>query len=858
MAAFDKVKSGIPQMDEILDYIRMGDNVVWQVSDIDEFRFFTIPYVKQAIEDRRDIVYVRFAQHAPILTDPEILEHVQVVKFDPDAGFESFTVAIHDEITRHGRDAFYVFDCLSELQSVWYTDLMMGNFFRVTCPYLFELDTVAYFPVMRGRHSFDAIARIRETTQLLLDVCSNEKWVYLHPIKVWERASDTMFLPHGYRKSTGEFRLLEDGVSISRYYQTLQQVRNRSQDQNIDSYDRFFTMAKAAFESGHFTPQMEAQIIDSTMTKDGNLKELVRKYFTPADYFALRDRMIGSGAIGGKACGMLLARKIADTELEDYRIYAEPHDSFYIGSDVFYTYIVSNGDWKLRIRQRSQEGYFDAADELKERLLAGKFPGKIREQMRGVLEYFGLNPFIVRSSSFLEDGFGNAFAGKYESVFCVNRGSEEERLEAFENAVRQVYASTMDRSALEYRLRRGLAGKDEQMAILVQRVSGSYYERYYMPCVAGVGYSHSAYQWYPNMDPSAGMLRMVMGLGTKAVDRTREDYPRLANLDRPTVTVYTSAAQKHKFSQRNVDVLDCRDNCCREVKMEELLGVLPFWYKRMVMEHDYEAERMLSDRGVYRDVWFISCQKLLENQIFTGLMQRILKTLERVYGTAVDIEYAVNMDKDGDFVVNLLQCRPLFLGGEGEAVSTEGIELAGTLFDVRDASMGTSKKRKVDVIVQIDPAKYAAFPYAQKHKVADAVGKINRHYAGSGKNLLLMTPGRIGTSSPELGVPVTFADISCFGEICEVSDSRAGFMPELSYGSHMFQDLVEAEISYSAVFNDQKTIRYDPLLLSEQEDLFEKICPDRPELLGMVTVKEPENLYYWLDSIKNHAVCGII
>ena len=83
----------------------------------------------------------------------------------PDAGFEAFTVAIHEEITRQGRDAFYVFDCLSELQSVWYTDLMMGNFFRVTCPYLFELDTVAYFPLIRGRHSFDAVARIRDTTR---------------------------------------------------------------------------------------------------------------------------------------------------------------------------------------------------------------------------------------------------------------------------------------------------------------------------------------------------------------------------------------------------------------------------------------------------------------------------------------------------------------------------------------------------------------------------------------------------------------------------------------------------------------------------------------------------------------------
>ena len=115
-------------------------------------------------------------------------------------------------------------------------------------------------------------------------------------------------------------------------------------------------MAKAAYHSGSFTDEMEEQIIDSTMTKDKRLKQLVKRYFSPEDYFLLRDRMIGSGAIGGKACGMLLARKIADTELADYRQYSEPHDSFYIGSDVFYTYIVSNGDWRLRIRQRSREG----------------------------------------------------------------------------------------------------------------------------------------------------------------------------------------------------------------------------------------------------------------------------------------------------------------------------------------------------------------------------------------------------------------------------------------------------------------------------------------------------------------------
>lgn len=854
MAAFDKICSGYPQMDEILDSIRLGDNVVWQISELDEFRMFAEPFARQAVKDGRNVIYIRFAQHDPVLKD---LSGIKVREFNPDEGFEAFTVAIHEEITRQGFDAFYVFDCLSELQSVWYTDLMMGNFFRVTCPYLFELDTVAYFPLIRGRHSFDAVARIRDTTQLLLDVYSNEKYVYLHPLKVWNRYSDKMFLPHGYRKSTGIFITVEDGVGMSRYYQTLQRISVNSQDQNYDSHDRFFSMAKMEYAKGNFNEDTENQIIRSTMTKDKRLRTLVKEYFKPEDYFMLRDRMIGSGAIGGKACGMLLARKIAETEIPEFLEHNEPHDSFYIGSDVFYTYIVSNGDWKLRIRQRTNEEYFSAAGELQQHLLNGTFPAKIREQFLNVLEYFGQSPFIVRSSSFLEDGFGNAFAGKYESVFCVNQGSPQERLEEFEQAVRTVYASTMDYSALEYRLLRGLDKKDEQMAILVQRVSGSYYGRYFMPGAAGVGYSHSAYKWYPDMDPEAGMLRIVMGLGTKAVDRTKEDYPRLANLDRPTVTVMTTVEQKHKFSQRYIDVLDCQENKLTEVSMESLLPVLPLWYKKMVLEHDYEAENRLYQMGRRRDVWFVSCQKLLEKEQFTSLMQKILKTLERVYGNPVDIEYAVNMDDEGDFVVNLLQCRPLYLGQEGESVDVKNLNLKETFFDIHDSSMGASGKRKIDVVVQVDPVLYYEYPYSKKYDAAAAIGRINRYYRGSGKKMLLMTPGRIGTSSPELGVPVTFGDISNFSAVCEVSDNRAGYMPELSYGSHMFQDLVEAEILYGAIYNNEKTLRYEPELFREFPDLFAKICPEYPELKDMIQVREVENLHYWLDAVSNRGICGI-
>ena len=434
----------------------------------------------------------------------------------------------------------------------------------------------------------------------------------------------------------------------------------------------------------------------------------------------------------------------------------------------------------------------------------------------------------------------------------------EERLEAFEQAVRTVYASTMDASALEYRRVRGLDKKDEQMAILVQRVSGSYHGNYFMPGAAGVGYSHSAYKWYSDMDPDAGMLRIVMGLGTKAVDRTKEDYPRLANLDRPTATVLTTVAQRHRFSQRYIDVLDCTENKLTEVPMETLLPVLPLWYKKMVLEHDYEAEDRLRQMGRYKEVWFVSCQKLLEKKEFTSLMQKILKVLERVYGNPVDIEYAVNMDSEGDFVVNLLQCRPLYLGQAGETVDLKNLNLRETFFEIKESSMGTSGKRNIDVIVQIDPVLYYEYPYGKKYDVATAIGKVNQYYGNSGKNMLLMTPGRIGTSSPELGVPVTFRDISNFSAVCEVSDNRAGYMPELSYGSHMFQDLVEAEIIYGAIFNNEKTLIYEPELFQNIPDLFSEICPEYPEMKQMIQVREVEEVYYWVDAVTNHGICGKI
>ena len=817
MAAFDRISSGISEMDTALDNIRLGDNVVWRVSDLSEFKLFMEPYIKQAIEDKRNIIYFRFASHEPLLE-----ERLEIKRIDVPLShrFETFTVDIHNEIEKAGRDAFYVFDCLSELQAAWATDLMMGNFFCVTCPFLFILDTVAFFPIIRGKHSVQAINKILDTTQLFLDVYSDKKNVYVRPEKVWNRNSDTMFLPHTYNPESGEFRPILDGVKSSRFYQTLGLAQRSAEEQYSDSWDKYFIRVKMLRENGIDITKECSRMCNIMMTRDAKMREMVKKNFTPEDYFAVRDHMVGTGMIGGKSCGMLLARAIIRNKEPDISEVLEPHDSFYVGSDMYYTYIVDNNLWDIRIKQRTEEGYFTLADEFASRIMEGSFSSAMREQFIRIIEYYGQDPYIIRSSSILEDGFGNAFAGKYESVFCANRGSLEERLNEFEHAIKVVYASSMSLSALDYRNRRGLAGRDEQMALLIQRVSGSYYGNYYMPCAAGVGYSYSPYRIMKDTDPTAGMLRLVMGLGTSAVDRTEGSYPRIVNLDMPEKSSYSSSADKHKFSQGKAEVINMTTRELEKMSYEKMEQDIPKYLEKILLEHDTEAESRLREMGRRREVKFISCKGLVANSPLMDQMRRMLHRIQEEYEYPVDTEFTINISENGEYSIDLLQCRPLQVQkGKTGNVVPEDIPEERILLESVGTSMGISKTSSLDLIVYVDPVKYYELPFKYKDLVAKLIGKINWHYRDMDKHMMLIVPGRVGTTSPELGVPTSFADISAYDIICETEESRAGYNPELSYGSHIFQDLVEAEILYTAIFQGEKTKKYSPEKLTSSKDL---------------------------------------
>ncbi len=853
MAAFERVLSGTAALDAVVDHIRMGDNVVWQVSSLDDFRLFADPYVRQALRDGRNLIYIRFAAHAPLV--PEY-PGMKVVRVELSHRFENFTYEIHRLIEREGRDAFYVFDCLSELQTAWATDLMMGNFFRLTCPFLFQLDTVAWFPILRGRHSFEAVEKIRETTQLFLDVYSGKGERYLRPVKVWNRTGSDMFRVRCWDGETQALRLLEEGPDVAGFYRMVDY--EMAEDQNIDSWDRFFAATEMKLRAGFDVTEACARMCAIMVTRDERIRSMVREYFGPEDYLRIKKRMIGTGMIGGKACGMLLARRILARDVPETAPYLEEHDSFYIGSDVFYAFIVDNGLWDLRLRQRDEKEYFSLAPLFGDKLRAGSFSADIRAQFSRLLDHFRNEPIIVRSSSILEDGFDNAFAGKYESVFCANNRSPEENLAEFENAVRTVYASTMSRAALEYRIRRGLQKRDEQMALLVQRVSGTRRGDFLFPCAAGVGYSFSPYRMNRDIRAEDGMLRLVMGLGTAAVDRGAGTHPRIVQMTRPAATPYLTIAEKHRFSQQTVDVIDLAENRWASRPAEEVLTCVPPWLKRFLTSHDTEAEQSLRERGVYRSIEFVSCEGLVTQRTLMKVFSETLAALQRAYGNPVDIEYTVNLSPDGSFVINLLQCRPLYVGSLATAIDVpEDVPCERVLLESRNAGMGFSREVCPTILVVIDPRAYAGLGFADKSQVARTLGTVNWCLRDSGETPMLFTPGRICTSSPELGVPSTFAEISAFQAICEVSDQQAGFQPELSYGSHIFQDLVEAGILYTAVFEDRTTLRFNLSRALRGENLLTEMDPSARGLEDTIRVVRVSGCRLWYNMLDEHLLMAM-
>ena len=860
------LSTGLPGLDRMLRGLIPGDNIVWQVGSVDDYVPFVRPYCAWAAAAQRKLVYFRFAKHPPLVAPGT---GAGICSLDPQAGFETFLGEIHAVINRAGRGACYVFDCLSDLSVDWYSDQMLGCFFMLTCPYLFDLETVTYFALLRDHHSVQATEPIIETTQLFLDAFRHKGRLYVHPIKVQQRFSSTMYMLHEWAgdafvpvtQSAANAEILASGCRFP-----LDPARQR-----LGVWARTLPHAEAVVENmrrGDYdareADELFQKLLRMAVSRDERVLQLARRYLDLEDVVAIFQRMIGTGLIGGKSVGMLLARAILRRTDPRWTDRLEAHDSFYIASDVFYTFLVLNGCWWIRQELRDPDRFLENAEKARRRIFSGRFPPHIEQQLANALDYFGQAPFIVRSSSLLEDNFGNAFAGKYESVFCVNQGSRERRLQDFISAVKTVYASTMSERALTYRARRGLLDRDEQMALLVQRVSGDVHGRFFFPDLAGVGYSFNPYVWSEDIDPAAGVLRLVFGLGTRAVDRSDDDYTRLVALNAPTRRPEGESENARRYIQRRVDVLDLEGNQLVSADVPTASAAASKVPMDLFASRDSALERELRRQGTpHAPQWMLTFDKLLSETRFGDNMHDLLRLLQEAYQCPVDVEFTVNFVDERQFKINVLQCRPFQVQGSSAVVNPPVvIQPQNLVLQIAGPVIGRTRVERIDWVVYVVPFAYAELPVNQRYGVARCIGRVMQTLAKlPAETVMLIGPGRWGTTTPSLGVPVSFAEISSVSILCEVVAMRDDLVPDVSLGTHFFGELVETDVLYLALFPKKKGNHLNTDLLERLPNRLAEILPDAAGLSDVLRVIELSHiqrdkvLRLYADALKQAAVC---
>ena len=839
MESTRRIGTGIEGLDRAIDGLRSGDTVLWQVEHIRDYIFAATQFIASTARDGQRIVYLRFGEHDEVIDAQALADRGANVKkytLDPTTGFETFSVQVHRIIASEGAGVFYIFDCLTELQKFWFSDMMVCNFFCLTCPFLVEQQSIAYVPILYEKHIYETVSRIRHAAPLLMNIRTMNAATYIHAVKVEGRQTPYMYFP--IRIEGANSSLVTSSAESYGIFDIFTQTGERR-----DCWDSMFDFASSgAAGDGPESEATRENILRCLLGNEPQRLALCRKYFTTADLMAIKKREIGTGCIGGKAVGMLLARRVlqaTDPALYERRI--EPHDSYFIGADVFYTYFVQNGAWSLRTKMVSVEDYLAVAPQIREKLLTGAFMPSIQEQFRSMLEYFGQSPIIVRSSSILEDGFGNAFAGKYDSVFCPNQGSPEERYAAFESAVRTVYASTVNEDAIRYRADRGLLSRDEQMALLVMRVSGDIHGDWYFPHVAGVGHSQNLYVTSAaSAAENRGALRLVMGMGTRAVDREAEDYARLLDMARPLAPPRVAYGDEYKFSQHKLDAINLRENRFETVEIEKLDKRELKTDSYLFMEPDAPTRARYREQGLdYPVPDIVNFDKLLRRTDFCAVMTKLMGDLAEKYDYPVDVEFACNFRPDREYKINLLQCRPLQTRGIG----SQGVKpkVRDYFFRIRGNFMGGNVALPMRYLILVDVEAYLDLSEQKKYHAARCIGRLNQLLRD--EHTVLLGPGRWGTTTPSLGVPVNYTEISHFDCLCELAYSSHGLRPELSYGSHFFQDLVEAGTFYTALYRGEAGCEFHDALFEAYPNRYGALlgAESEPDMEKVIRVLDTEN-----------------
>ena len=554
---------------------------------------------------------------------------------------------------------------------------------------------------------------------------------------------------------------------------------------------------------------------------------IAKEWFTVEDLKKIRRKKIGEGKIGGKSAGMLLAQRILrEVAPPDIAEAIRTPNSYYLGSDVMYSFMSMNNlmrwaDQKYKPEEQIRAEY----PQLEKEFIAGKFPDEILEQLRALLEKAGNHPLIVRSSSLLEDNFGTSFAGKYESYFCPNQKSLDENLTALTKAIARVYASGLRAEPLLYRRRMGLLDYDERIAILIQFVMGARMGKYYLPHGAGVAFSRNLYRWSPQIHKEDGFMRLVWGLGTRAVDQVGNDYPRLVALSHPLLHPGADVKSIRRYSQQYVDLIDLEENTFKTIPVREAMSASSPELRYIAQVYDEGYLSSLRTNLVDKENLVITFDGLLRRTPFASQMRTALTLLEEHYHSPVDTEFTVEILNPNDIQpkvrITLLQCRPQsHLKTDEEAHIPSELEQKDIIFATR-RMVPRGSIFGIRYVLFVHPEEYFRLSsHAERYKLERSIGRLNA--ALEKEKFIAVGPGRWGTSTPDLGIHIGFADIYNTQALIELSGKGIGSAPEPSFGTHFFQDLMEAQIYPLAIYLDDEDVLFNQKFFYEMPNRLER------------------------------------
>lgn len=592
-------------------------------------------------------------------------------------------------------------------------------------------------------------------------------------------------------------------------------------------------------------------------SKRGVLVSLVRRFLSDQpefihraveyveidDFYEILDHIVfppeSQGKLGGKSTGLFLAKHILKSSADALSYFGEIKvpKTWYITSDGLLSFLSYNN-----LNEVVEQKYKDINQvrleypHIVQTFKNSRFSADIIQGLSMVLDDFKDQPIIVRSSSLLEDRMGSSFSGKYKSLFLANQGSKQDRLEALKDAIAEVYASTYGPDPIGYRSERGLLDFAEEMGIMIQEVVGTRVGDYFLPSFAGVAFSRNEFRWSPRIKRQDGLLRLVPGLGTRAVDRTSDDYPVLIAPGQVGLRVNVAVDEVIRYAPKKVDVLNLETNRFETMEIRDLLKKcgedIPA-IDKMVSIYEGQYFRIPQGKAINfdKDDLVVTFEGLLNNTSFIPQLRQVMKLLEEKLESPVDIEFA----SDGkDFY--LLQCRPQSsMEGGGPAHIPKELPKENLLF-LANRFISNGHVPDITHIVYVDPQSYdSLINRAALLAVGRVVGRLNKVLPK--RRFILMGPGRWGSRGDvKLGVNVSYSDISNTALLVEIARQKGSYLPDLSFGTHFFQDLVEAEIRYLPLYPDDEGTVFQEKFFCDSPNILPRVLPEFSHFADTVKV----------------------